>query len=196
MRIVGGRWRGRKLASGAGHFRPTAERIRETLFDILAHNPAYAGAAGPAPDGMTVLDGFAGSGAFGLEALSRGARAAIFLEKDAEAMAVLGANVASLDISAEAQILRRDAVNPGRPPLLRADLVFLDPPYGKGLAPRALLGLAQAGWLASGALVIAEMAATEDETPPPGFALLDSRRYGDTKIAFWRAAPDGSFATE
>lgn len=196
MRVVGGRWRGRKLASGAGHFRPTAERVRETLFDILAHNPTYAGAAGPAPEGMMVLDGFAGSGAFGLEALSRGAGAAIFLEKDAKALAVLGANVASLGVSAEAQILRRDAVNPGRPPALRADLVFLDPPYGKGLAPRALFGLAQAGWLAPGALAVAEMAVAEDDAPPPGFALLDSRRYGDTKIAFWRAAPDGSLAAE
>lgn len=196
MRIVGGRWRGRKLASGAGHFRPTAERIRETLFDILAHNQAYAGAVGPAPAGMVVLEAFAGSGAFGLEALSRGARAVIFLEKDVKAAAILAANVASLGAAADTEILRRDALNLGRAPALKADLVFLDPPYGSGLGARALSGLADKGWLNADALIIAEMAAKEDESPPPGFTLLDARRYGDTKIAFWREASQSSFAPE
>ncbi len=196
MRIVGGRWRGRKLASGEGRFRPTAERVRETLFDILAHNPTYAGAVGPAPEGMVVLEGFAGSGAFGLEALSRGARAAIFLEKDAKAAAILGANIASLGAAADAEILRRDALNPGRAPALKADLVFLDPPYGRGLGARALSSLARDGWLNADVLVIAEMAAKEDETPPPGFVLLDCRRHGDTKVAFWRITSRPSFPPE
>ena len=163
--------------------RPTSERAREALFNILAH-----GRFGPAPvfEEARVLDAFAGTGAFGLEALSRGARFASFIEKDRDARDALAANIKTLGESARTRLLAVDATAPPRAdgPY---DLVFLDPPYRSGLAAPALQALAQAGWVAAGALVIVELAAREDFDPPDRFVLLEERRYGAGRLIFLRA---------
>lgn len=184
MRIVGGKHRGRKLAAPEGRaVRPTAERAREALFDILAHGRL---SDGPAYVDAQVLDAFAGTGAFGLEALSRGARRVTFMEKDRAARAVLQQNIAALGETANAAILTADASKPPRAGGGACSLAFLDPPYREGLAAPALEGLAENGWLAPEALVIVELAAREDLDPPAGFALLDERRYGAAKFIFLR----------
>lgn len=190
MRIVGGRHRGRRLAAPPGDaVRPTAARAREALFNILAH-----GRFGPPTmlEDARVLDVFAGTGAFGLEALSRGARFAAFIEKDRGARDVLAANIQSLGETSHTRVLAVDATAPPRPdgPY---DLVFLDPPYRSDLAEPALAALARAGWLAPGALAIVELAARGDFTPPDGFTLLEERRYGAGRLVFLRAP--GSPAT-
>src|SRR5262249_1908217 len=174
MRIVAGRHRGRRIAAPPGDtVRPTSDRAREALFNILAH-----GRFGPAPvfEEARVLDVFAGTGAFGLEALSRGARFATFIEKDREAREALAANIKALRQAARTRLLAVDATAPPRAdgPY---DLVFLDPPYRSGLAPLALEALARTGWLGGGALVIVELAAREDFEPPEGFTPLEERRY-------------------
>ncbi len=181
MRIVAGRLRGRRIVPPSGTaVRPTASRVREALFDILGH-AAWAGAA--RLQGAQVLDAFAGSGALGFEALSRGAKAATFLEREADHCRLIEANAATLGVADEIQVLRRDATRPGRP-TVRADLVFLDPPYGAGQAAPALAALAREGWLAPDALVAAELALEEDLVPPPGFEPIDARRYGRTRLVF------------
>ena len=182
MRIVGGAWRGRRLAAvGKGdpkaQLRPTTDRVRENLFNLLSHG--Y-------PDdleGAQVLDLFAGTGALGLEALSRGAARATFVEHGRAALALLRANVAALD--APARIVARDARRPG--PGTPHGLLFLDPPYGRALGEAALPALAQAGWIAPGALVVWEEAAPP--VPPPGWTPLEARRYGDTTVTMLRV-PD------
>ena len=184
MRIVAGRHRGRRIAAPPGEaVRPTSERAREALFNILAH-----GRFGPAPvfEDARVLDVFAGTGAFGLEALSRGARFATFIEKDREARDVLAANIKMLGESARTRLLAVDATAPPRPdgPY---DLVFLDPPYRSGLATPALQALMRAGWLAARALVIVELAAREHFDLPDGSVLLEERRYGAGRLIFMRA---------
>jgi len=184
MRIVGGKHRGRRIAAPPGEaVRPTSERAREALFNILAHGRF---GSRPAFEDPRVLDVFAGTGAFGLEALSRGARFATFIEKDREARDVLAANITALGESARTRLLSVDATAPPRAdgPY---DLVFLDPPYRSGLAAPALIALAQAGWLAPGALVIVELAARGDFEPPPGFEMLEERRYGAGRLVFLRS---------
>jgi 16S rRNA (guanine966-N2)-methyltransferase len=184
MRIVGGKHRGRRIAAPPGEaVRPTSERAREALFNILAHGRF---GSRPAFEDARVLDVFAGTGAFGLEALSRGARFATFIEKDREARDVLAANITALGESARTRLLSVDATAPPRAdgPY---DLVFLDPPYRSGLAAPALIALAQAGWLAPGALVIVELAARGDFEPPPGFEMLEERRYGAGRLVFLRS---------
>ncbi|WP_299816919.1 16S rRNA (guanine(966)-N(2))-methyltransferase RsmD [uncultured Jannaschia sp.] len=180
MRIVGGRWRGRRLASvgkgdAAAHLRPTTDRVRESIFNLLV-NGGYADAF----DGAAVLDVFAGTGALGLEALSRGAARATFVERGRAALALLRENVALLE--AEARIVARDARRPG--PGTPHDLVFLDPPYGQGLGEAAMAALRAGGWIAPEALVV-----WEEGRPPvvEGLAVLDQRRYGDTIVTLARA---------
>ena len=183
MRIIAGRHRGRKLAAPeGGEVRPTSARAREALFDILAHGRL---SDGPAFEDAMALDAFAGTGAFGLEALSRGARHATFMEKDRAARALLQQNVAALGETPRAAILAADAVKPPRSSG-PCSLAFLDPPYREGLAAPALAALAKTGWLADDALVIVELAAREDFAAPEGFALLDERRYGAAKLVFLR----------
>lgn len=184
MRIVAGKHRGRRIAAPPGDaVRPTSERAREALFNILAH-----GRFGPAPvfEEARVLDVFAGTGAFGLEALSRGARFASFIERDRQARDVLAANIATLGETARTRLLAVDATAPPRAdgPY---DLVFLDPPYRSGLAAPALEALARAGWLAPTALIVVELAARGDFDPPPGFEILEERRYGAGRLVFLRA---------
>jgi 16S rRNA (guanine966-N2)-methyltransferase len=183
MRVIAGKHRGRKLAAPEGdEVRPTAARAREALFDILMHGRL---SDGPAYEDAIVLDAFAGTGAFGLEALSRGARFVTFLENDREARAVLKENIAALGETQHAAILSGDATRPPRATGPCA-LAFLDPPYREDLAAPALVALGKGGWLADNALVIVELAAREDFELPNGFTLLDERRYGAARFVFLR----------
>lgn len=181
--------RGLKLADlGAGdaaaQLRPTSDRVRESLFNLLAHG-GYA--APPIPQGSRALDLFAGTGALGLEALSRGALEAAFVENGRVALGLLRANVAKARAGDAARIVERDATRLGPCGGSGFDLVFLDPPYGRGLGERALDAALAGGWLAPGALVAWEEA--EAIAPPPGLTLLDSRRYGMAMISLFRHAP-------
>ena len=186
MRIVGGKWRGRRLAAPEGTaVRPTGDRVREALFNILEHGGFQPGGGSPLPDAR-VLDGFAGTGALGLEALSRGADHATFIEKDRVAQRALEANIASCGAADQATVLRADCRMPPRA-AAACDLVFLDPPYGAGHAGPALTALADAGWLAEDALCVVELGAKEDFTPPARFTALEDRRYGAARIVILRA---------
>lgn len=178
MRVVAGAWRGRNLVAPPGSAtRPTADRVRQALFDMLMHAPW----AGPgAVRGARVLDAFAGTGALGLEALSRGAVFATFIERDRAALAALRANVAAT--GAVAEVLDADALHP--PPGRACGLVFLDPPYGQDLVPRALAALRGAGWIAPDTLVVAEVA-RGDPSPATG-GVLATRAHGAARIEIWR----------
>jgi 16S rRNA (guanine966-N2)-methyltransferase len=178
-RIIGGQWRGRKLAAPAGlETRPTAARARQAVFDILLH-AAWAG-----PDFVhtaLVLDVFAGTGAYGLEALSRGAASATFIENGRPALAAIRANVAACRAEAMTKIMAADATSP--PPGIAHNLVFLDPPYGRNLLPKALAALARAGWLAPGAVIVAEFGPGDAGAPEE---CLAARNHGKARLLFWR----------
>jgi len=184
-RLVAGRLRGRRLAAPAGAAtRPTADRVRQALFDMLWHAP-WAGRA--RVEDARVLDAFAGTGALGLEALSRGAGFASFIEQDRAALAVLRANVATLGEEARCRVLADDACAPPRA-TQPASLIFLDPPYGQGLVPRAVAALMAAGWIAPDALLVAEVGAAEELTLPDA-EMLDARQHGAARITVWRITP-------
>lgn len=182
MRIIAGAYRGLRLASvGKGdagaHLRPTADRVREALFNVLA-----GGRFGDPITGARVLDLFAGTGALGFEALSRGASHVTFVDDGAPARALIRENIGLTRTGGTTRLFRRDATRLGPNDSAPFSLVFLDPPYGRGLGETALAAAAQGGWLAPGALVV-----WEENTPqaaPPGFAPLESRRYGDTHVTF------------
>jgi 16S rRNA (guanine966-N2)-methyltransferase len=182
MRIVGGRLRGRALAAPKTQaIRPTSDRLRESLFNILAH--AYSDPV----SGVRVLDLFAGTGALGLEALSRGAAFALFVDDGTDARALLRANVEALGFGGVTRIFRRDATQLGAAhPVEPFALAFLDPPYGKGLAEAALAAARDGGWLMSDALVVVEEAKDAAFTAPEGFAELERRAYDDTELVFLR----------
>jgi 16S rRNA (guanine966-N2)-methyltransferase len=184
MRIVGGRLRGRPLASpkpGKDAIRPTADRLRETLFNILVH--AY----GDPVTGARVLDLFAGTGALGLEALSRGAAFALLIDAGVEARSLMRENVAALGLGGAVRIFRRDATRLGAVhPIEPFSLVFLDPPYGRGLATAAIASARDGGWLAPAALVVVEEAAGAALAIPAGFEELERRRYDDSVLIFLR----------
>ena len=181
MRIVGGRLRGRALAGPKSPaIRPTADRLRESLFNILAH--AY----GDPVTGARVLDLFAGTGALGLEALSRGARFAQFVDNGAEARALLRQNVEALGLAAATRIFRRDAASLGAAhPVAPFSLVFLDPPYHQGLAEQALTSALAGGWLTDAALIVVEESAGAFK-PPDGFEEIERRQYDDTEFTILR----------
>lgn len=189
MRIVAGKHRGLALATPKDdRVRPTSDRVREAIFNVLAHNDFGVGFA---IAGARVLDLFAGTGALGLEALSRGASYVLFVDDHFESRGLIRRNVEAAHATGATKIWRRDAtalddmpVNAGGP----FDLVFLDPPYRKGLVAQALAGARAGGWLASRALVVAEMAEDEAFAAPDGFALVDQRTYGDTKVALLTVA--------
>ena len=183
MRVVGGRLRGRNLASPASReIRPTADRLRESVFNILAH--AY----GDPITSARVLDLFAGTGALGIEAVSRGAAFALFVDNGTEARALLRNNVEALRLGGVTKVYRRDATNLGPAhPMEPFSLVFLDPPYGKGLAEKALASLRDGGWLTAEALVVVEEAKAAGFIAPEGFAELERRAYDDTEFVFLRA---------
>jgi 16S rRNA (guanine966-N2)-methyltransferase len=181
LRIVGGRLRGRALkAPDSRAIRPTSDRLRESIFDILVH--AY----GDPIAGARVIDLFAGSGALGLEALSRGAAFALFVDDGAEARALLRANIEALGLGGSTRVFRRDATKLGDAPA-RHSLAFLDPPYGKGLAGPALAALVKGGWLAPGAIVVVEEEASASIAAPDALRLAEERVYGDAKIALFVA---------
>lgn len=182
MRIVGGRFKGRALKGPSSQaIRPTSDRLRESLFNILAH--AHDGVV----EGARVIDLFAGTGALGLEALSRGAAQALFVDDGAEARALLRANIEALGVGGVTRVFRRDARKLGAaPPGAAHTLAFLDPPYGRGLAEPALAALADGGWLAPGALVVVEEDAAADLALPARFTPLDRRKAGDTQLVFAR----------
>jgi 16S rRNA (guanine966-N2)-methyltransferase len=186
MRIVGGAFRGRGLISPDGmKTRPTSDRARQAIFNILEH----ASWAGPdVLDGAQVLDAFAGTGALGLEALSRGAADAVFIEKDTQAIKVCAENIRVLGLEDRATILRFDATNPGVcAPRAQRTLVFLDPPYDKGLGQSCLKSLVIQGWLAPKAICIFETSSKLPESIPEGFIVLDQRDYGAAKVYFLSA---------
>jgi 16S rRNA (guanine966-N2)-methyltransferase len=184
LRIVGGSHRGRRLLAPPGEtVRPTSDRAREALFNILSHGQFAA--AGIRFAERAVLDAFAGTGALGLEALSRGAAEAFFIENDADARAVLRRNIAALGEERRAHVVTGDAVRPPRASA-RCAVVFLDPPYRSSFAAPALMALAAAGWLAADALAVVEIAAREDFSPPSSFALVDERVYGAARLVFLR----------
>ena len=189
MRIIGGRLRGLGLTpvgkgDAAAHLRPTSDRVRENLFNLLE-----GGRFGDPIRDAEVLDLFAGTGALGLEALSRGAAHITFVENGRAGARLLSSNIAKAQTEAETRILRRDATRLGSNDRASASLVFLDPPYGKGLGAAALTSARIGGWIAEGALIVWEENA--EAAPPEGFEKLDARRYGDTWLTFLRHGRQG-----
>jgi 16S rRNA (guanine966-N2)-methyltransferase len=184
MRVVGGRLRGRTIASPASRdIRPTADRLRESLFNILMH--AY----GDPISGARVLDLFAGTGALGIEAISRGAAFTLFVDNGAEARALLRQNVEALGLGGVTKVYRRDATNLGPAhPVEPFALAFLDPPYGKGLGEQALTSLRDGGWLTPQALLVVEEATAAKFAAPAGFDELERRAYDDTEFVILRYA--------
>ena len=182
MRVVGGRLRSRPLAGPKSDgLRPTADRLRESLFNILAH--AYGDPVG----GARVLDLFAGTGALGIEAISRGAAFALFVDDGVEARSLLRENTETLGLGGVTRIFRRDATKLGPvAPLEPFTLAFLDPPYGKGLAEQALASAREGGWLKPQALVVVEEAVAAAFKAPEGFEELERRQYDDTELVFLR----------
>ena len=184
MRIIAGKWRGRRLGAlgkgdEAARLRPTPDRVRESLFSMLAARDVIEGAR--------VLDLFAGTGALGLEALSRGAEAATLIENGRVGKRLIQQNIVAL--GAEAELIGGDATRLGRNPSAAYGLVFLDPPYGKDLGARALLSAQKSGWIAEGALVVWEENAPQEA--PNGFELLETRRFGDTWLTLLRYGNSG-----
>jgi 16S rRNA (guanine966-N2)-methyltransferase len=184
MRVVGGRHRGRRLIAPPGDaVRPTSDRAREALFNILSHGD-FAAAGSPFAD-ENVLDAFAGTGALGIEALSRGAARAAFIETDRAALAALKRNLAALDEEDGVDIIAGDATRPPRAKYSCA-LAFLDPPYRSAFAAPALEALSRMGWLAARALAVIEISSSETFAVPNGFTMIDERKYGAAKLVFLR----------
>lgn len=182
MRIVGGEFRGRALATPKSNdIRPTTDRTRESLFNILAH--AYPERL----EGRRVLDLFAGTGAIGLEAISRGARAALFVENGVEGRGLIHTSIEAFGLQGRAKIFRRDATALGVVGTMEPfHLVFADPPYAQGLGERALEAAAKGGWLVPGALAVLEERADVAPRPIGGFTFLEERTFGDTRMHFYR----------
>jgi 16S rRNA (guanine966-N2)-methyltransferase len=183
MRIVAGQLRGRPLAAPEGaHTRPTSDRVREAIFNILEH-----GIADFSLRGVRVLDLFAGTGALGLEALSRGAAFCVFVEEDAAARGLIRRNVETLGLTGVTKVFRRNATDLGAAGNRAGfGLAFLDPPYEKGLAERGLASAAAGGWLAAGAVAVVEESRRAVIVLPPGYAALEQRTWGDTQAVFAR----------
>ena len=179
MRIIGGKFKSTALASvGKGdegaHLRPTTDRVRESLFNVLTHGNY------PEIEGARVLDLFAGTGALGLEALSRGAASVQFVDDGNKANALIKQNINNLGVRSDTKIYRRNATKLGENRSEPFNLIFLDPPYGKGLGEKAIAACVSGGWLANKALIVWEE--TEPVQPPAGFEVLDTRKYGNTTI--------------
>ncbi|SFV36426.1 16S rRNA (guanine966-N2)-methyltransferase [Devosia crocina] len=180
MRIVAGKYRGKQINSPADDaIRPTADRVRESMFNILGSR------IGPVFEGKRVLDLFAGTGALGLEALSRGAAHVTFVDIGAEARGLIRDHIQAFGVAGITKLLRRDATGLGTPGTFgQFDLVFLDPPYGQGLGERALAELAGNGWLKPGATLVWEESVAANVTIPNGFTLEDTREYGAAAVRF------------
>jgi 16S rRNA (guanine966-N2)-methyltransferase len=190
LRIVSGCFKGRAIKAPPGRdTRPTSDRARQAIFDVIAH-AAWA----PDLDGARVMDLFAGSGALGLEALSRGASFCLFVETDEAARGTIRENIDALNLFGETRVHRRDATDLGPRPASAGgpfDIAFLDPPYRRGLGERAIAGLMAGGWLAPEALIVFERAAEEAALDLPGVALIDARTWGAAQVAFLRSTPAG-----
>ena len=181
MRVTGGRHRGRPLAAPPGRdVRPTADRVRESLFNRLLHGGGVLG-DGNRLAGATVLDAFAGTGALAIEAISRGAASATLFDTDRTALATIRSNLEGLGDGSRMRVFMADATSPP-PAVAPVDLVFLDPPYRSGLTGPALAALHQAGWIGPGTLCVVEHHHREPLAPPDGFEVLDSRRYGNSAV--------------
>ena len=185
MRIVAGKFRGARIEAPRGlATRPTSDRVRQALFNVLEHGPPRFDF-----EGARVLDLFAGSGALGLEALSRGARFCLLVDESAEARGAIRRNVEALELTGVTKIWRRDATKLGeRGAILPFNLIFLDPPYGRGLGDQALAALADGGWVADDAIVVVEERADAAIALPATFQEINTRSHGDTKIVMARAA--------
>jgi 16S rRNA (guanine966-N2)-methyltransferase len=182
VRIVGGEFRGRQLAAPRSNdIRPTTDRIRESLFNILSH--AYPEAL----DGTRVIDLFAGTGAVGLEALSRGCKQALFVEMGVEGRGLLRENIETLGLTGRAKIFRRDATDLGLLGTMEPfNLLFADPPYGKGLGEKAIAAAVNGGWLTPGALLILEERADVAPALQEHCTSVDERAFGETRMHFYR----------
>lgn len=189
MRIIGGRFRGTRLAApgaaggGDAHLRPTGDRVREALFNLLAHG-GYRDP--PPPEDCRVLDLFAGTGALGLEALSRGAVWAVFVDEHGPSRALIRENVEKLGLGGATKIWRRDATKLGPCRGDPFDLVFLDPPYGAGLAAPAIGSALEGGWIAKAAIVVLEQRSTDPAVDMPGLVRADDRAYGEARLVIYR----------
>ncbi|MFZ1069131.1 MAG: 16S rRNA (guanine(966)-N(2))-methyltransferase RsmD [Methyloceanibacter sp.] len=186
MRIVAGKFRAKRIEPPKGlTTRPTSDRVRQALFNVLEHGAPQFDFAG-----VRVLDLFAGSGALGLEAMSRGARFCLFVEESADARASIRRNVEALSLTGVTKIWRRDATKLGEAGTMQPfDLIFLDPPYGRGLGLRALQSAAGGGWIKDGAIAVLEDRADAEIELPAAFQQLDARIYGETKIVVMRVFP-------
>lgn len=195
MRIIGGRFKGTRLAApgaqggGKAHLRPTSDRVRESLFNLLEHGDY------PEIEGGRVLDLFAGTGALGFEALSRGAASVVFIDEGAAARGLIRQNIDTLRAIGQTKLWRRDATRLGPCRGAPFDLIFADPPYGKGLGERAIASALSGGWIAPGAVVVLEDSAEAEVPDLPGLDLEDQRTYGDTRILIHRASPLGAGGT-
>lgn len=180
MRIVAGKFRGKQLTSPSDEsIRPTADRVRESMFNILASR------LGPVFDGIRVLDLFAGTGALGLEALSRGAAHVTFVDTGAEARGIIRDHIEAFGAGGITKLLRRDATDLGTPGTFgQFNLIFLDPPYNKSLGEQALTGLRANNWLAPGATIVLEDSIEANIAIPTGFTLEDRREYGAAAVHF------------
>ena len=187
MRIIGGRFKGTRLAApgvqggGKAHLRPTSDRVRESLFNLLAHGDY------PDVEGARVLDLFAGTGALGFEALSRGASWAVFIDDGPAARGLIRQNIETLDVIGQTKLWRRDATRLGPCRGAAFDLIFADPPYGTDLGVRALASALEGGWVAPGAVIVLEQGAEDDVALPEALELADARTYGETRIYILRA---------
>ncbi len=187
MRVVGGTLKGRALDVPRHEgVRPTSDRVRESVFNILVHASGY-----PPIEGARVIDLFAGTGALGIEAISRGARYCLFVENDSQSRALVRRNVEALGLTGVTRLFRRDATDLGPAGTMDAfDIAFLDPPYGKGLGERALAALAAGNWLKPDAVCVLEERAGTAVSRPLGFDEVDARTWGDTDVHFmlWHGA--------
>ncbi len=183
MRIIGGKYKGRNLKTPAGHYiRPTSDRAREGIFNILTHSINWGGF-----NNITVLDVFSGTGALGLEAISRGASAGVFIDNNASSLEFVKTNAAALGEAHNVLPLKIDATQLLQPPRSAhapLALTFIDPPYGTNLSDQALKALCHKGWIAFGGLVVVEISKDDKLTLPHGLKLIDERTYGVTLIKF------------
>ena len=185
MRIVAGKHRGRPIAAPDSHdIRPTSDRVREAMFNILEHRDWGAGGLSLISNAR-VLDAFSGTGALGLEALSRGAVHVTFMDNNRAALDLCRRNLADLEELAAANVLQGNCIKPVRP-TSACDLVFLDPPYHSGLAVAGIVALRRVGWIAPGAICVLETGAKENPEIPDDFTVLDERKYGAAKVRFLR----------
>ena len=186
MRIIGGRFKGTCLAApgaqggGKAHLRPTSDRVRESLFNLLEHGDY------PDLDGLRVLDLFAGTGALGLEALSRGAAWAVFIDDGPAARGLIRQNIETLNVIGQTKLWRRDATRLGPCRGAPFDLIFADPPYGTDLGVRALASALGGGWVAAGAVLVLEQGVADDVALPERLILADDRSYGETRLRILR----------